>query len=210
MTLLIESDQSPTKPTSNVWRWLKQLRGVWPAWGFGEFDEPFCPHCGSSLFDELVGRLSKPRSLPQHRRLFKIIKLAFDAWPEGHDEFQPDSEDHLRAWLICMAGPDFREVHRIPLNAFAPEGTDFTPEITAAFAAAAQATMKAVREDGNRFSFHRPHAKGGSIAVYVPLSMKFEKMPHLTFCKLNNAIEDVLRVVGLEPEQLLLERTLAA
>ena len=44
----------------------------------------------------------KPRSLPQHKRFFAVIAAAFNAWPESHP-FQPDSDDHLRAWLTVAA-----------------------------------------------------------------------------------------------------------
>ena len=59
--------------------------------------------------------IKKRRSLKHHKRLFGLIRAAFDLWPEGH-EFQPETEDHLRAWLTIKAG--HCEVKEGPRQAF--------------------------------------------------------------------------------------------
>jgi hypothetical protein len=45
---------------------------------------------------------NKQRSTAQHRRFFGLVKAAYDQWPENH-QFDPDNEDHLRAWLLVKA-----------------------------------------------------------------------------------------------------------
>lgn len=62
-----------------------------------------CPVCG--YHDKGKG---KPRSIDQHRRFYGLVKKAFGQWPEKSD-FQPEDEEHLRQWLICAAGPQWRE-----------------------------------------------------------------------------------------------------
>jgi len=60
---------------------------------------------------ELVRRLDlKPRSTPQHRRYFALIRAAHKQWPEGHP-IQPATEEGLRDYLQVMAG--FGIPHRI-------------------------------------------------------------------------------------------------
>jgi len=60
---------------------------------------------------ELVRRLDlKPRSTPQHRRFFALIKAAFKHWPEGH-EVQCGSAEGLRDYLQIKAG--FGVPHKI-------------------------------------------------------------------------------------------------
>lgn len=46
---------------------------------------------------------SKPRSGPQHRRLFALIKAAWKHWPETH-EVQCGSPEGLRDYLQIKAG----------------------------------------------------------------------------------------------------------
>lgn len=54
-----------------------------------------CPYCNATL--------GKPRSLKAHRYFFALIQRAFENWPDDETAFQPDSLDHLRAWLLVKA-----------------------------------------------------------------------------------------------------------
>ena len=47
--------------------------------------------------------IEQPRNPRRHAMFFAVITEAFKNWPEGH-EFQPESTEHLRAWLLCKAG----------------------------------------------------------------------------------------------------------
>ena len=65
----------------------------------------------SRCIRELVAKLSsKPRSTPQHRRLFALIKAAWKHWPESH-EVQCGSPEGLRDYLQIKAG--FGTPHKI-------------------------------------------------------------------------------------------------
>lgn len=44
-----------------------------------------------------------PRNSKRHRLLFAVIKVAFESWP-GDNEFQPVSNEHLRAYALTKAG----------------------------------------------------------------------------------------------------------
>jgi len=140
-----------------------------------------CPHCGKPV-KPTVGR-----SLPQHRRLFGVIGKAFENWPERCD-FQPDSAEHLRAWLICKAG--WREATTIHLGD--ATDVDFT-------ARAIEMSFRAAKADGVH-CFVVPIRN--AVAIVRPKSVAWAKMPHREFVMLSNAIDDVLKSIGLDPEQL--------
>lgn len=160
-----------------------------------------CRHCGC---ENEGAAASKPRSLPQHRRLFGVIREAFKQWPHAH-EFTPETAEHLRAYLICAAGEEFRECHRVDL----PDDPDITPRVARLFATACEAVMSQVRER-HRYSFIRTQEGGTGVAVYVPLSISFEAMPHKTFDQLSSKVDEVLRVAGLNPDQLYAEEGMSA
>lgn len=140
---------------------------------------PTCPH------------EKKHRSLQDHRRLMGIISAAFDQWPEQH-QFSPNDAEHLRAWLICKAGPEFRTV------------TTF--EVSDADAKLKEQISEIVR---GRNTFPGWH---GSVLYKVePKSMSFRKMGQKEFGRLREAIEDVIFAeVGVPASQLLKEAEHAA
>ena len=53
------------------------------------------------------------RSSKEHRRLWKIITLAEQYWPEQF-EYQPEGKDYIRQWLTVKAGQYTFERHDIP------------------------------------------------------------------------------------------------
>lgn len=127
-----------------------------------------CPECGCDLAPK------KRRSVPDHRRLFALIRQAHDNWPEGHD-FQPESPEHLRAWLVCKAG--WREATAYDLGDRAD---------AAVVALALQAGIKAARGVG----FVR--VVGRSVAVITPKSIDFRSMGQAEFGLLRDAVECVI------------------
>ncbi len=136
--------------------------------------------------------MSKPRSLDQHRRFFGLMKAVFHHWPDDHP-FRPSNADHLRAWLTVRAG-----YHTV--NTFV--STDDTTEM-ARMMPIVIATMT------GKFSWCRAH--GNELHVCVPQSIAFDKMEHAAFCKLNDDVDEVIRVeTGLDPEKLLGETEAAA
>ena len=54
-----------------------------------------CPECGCVI--------DKGRSVPDHRRLFGLLRAAFHQWSESH-AFQPTNESQLRAWALVQTG----------------------------------------------------------------------------------------------------------
>jgi hypothetical protein len=54
-----------------------------------------CKCCGQ--------KLPSTRNVARHNLLFAILKPALHQWPESY-EFQPMSQEHLRAWLLYKSG----------------------------------------------------------------------------------------------------------
>lgn len=136
-----------------------------------------CPECGCEI------GAKKRRSVPDHRRLFALIKQAFDNWPEGH-EFTPENPEHLRAWLVCKAG--WREATAYDLG----ERAD-----AAVVALALEAGIKAAKGTG----FVR--VVGRSVAVITPKSMDFRAMGQAEFGLLRDAITDIIKAeTGIDAE----------
>lgn len=142
-----------------------------------------CPSCGCE-FD------TKKRSSPDHRRLFALIAAAFSQWPEGHS-FQPANSEDLRAWLICKAGPDWREATPILL------GEDADAATRAMFRMGIEAAVRAAHGKAFVIPF------GVGVAVVTPKSMSFSKMSQSEFSRLRDAISDVIEAeLGCKIDQL--------
>lgn len=139
----------------------------------------------------LISSLEKPRSTPQHRRYFGLIRAAFLQWPEKH-RFRPDSEEHLRKWLQCSAG--YRNIVEVEV----PDTDAKTLAIVKTAIAAAMAATK-------------DHAwvdtRGGRVSVIASKSIRYDTLAHSDFDMLCREVEDIIRAeTGLDPEQLLTER----
>jgi len=146
-----------------------------------EMSEKSCPHCG--------GILHKARSLPDHRRFFGLISRAFHNWPEKH-EFQPETSEHLRSWLLCKAG--YRQATPIHMPDLATDHmrTLFRLSIEAAIAAA----------DG--FAFVVPYRD--VVAVIKPKSIAWDKLGQAEFGAVRDAVSDVIeRETGIAVDDLL-------
>lgn len=134
----------------------------------------------------------KPRSIDQHRRFFGVIRAAYHHWPESVS-FQPDNEEHLRAWLLVKA--KHRTIKTFHLPADASDSAALIPVVIA--------TMLG------------KHAwawsKGTDLFVCVPESIAFDKIGHNAFCVLNDDVDAVIRAeTGLDPDKLLKEAEAAA
>lgn len=143
-----------------------------------------CPHCGGSL--------ESGRSSPDHRRFFGLIAAAFRQWPHNHD-FQPDSSEHLRAWLTAKAG--YRESTLIEL----PDGA--TDGMQKLFALSIENAIKAT----GGFGFVVPYRAG--VAVIKPKSIAWHKIGQREFGQLRDAVTDIIEdVIGAKADDLLRER----
>ena len=140
-----------------------------------------CEHCGGYPSP----KRGKPRSVPQHRRYFAMIRAAFHHWPEAH-EFHPVSEEHLRRWCQAKAG------HRV-VNAI--ETDSMTP------AQAVLATSSAIKAAGP-FSF--VSAVGSTLYVITSSSIDFNTLPHLAACALFDDVADVIEAeTGLKVDDIM-------
>lgn len=129
-----------------------------------------CPHCGCDTGKPPPRKL---RSVPQHRRAFAMIRAAYDHWPETH-QFRPESEEHLRAWLICKAS--YHTVQTIDLDATEP--------------AAAVVMIAAAYAQAGRWHFTK--TSGTRLHVFAPKSMAFDQMPHHQACTLFDDIAEMI------------------
>lgn len=140
-----------------------------------------CPNCGFPLSEH-----ARARSPQDHRRFFGVIAATFHHWPEAH-EFQPDSSEHLRSFLLCKAG--YRTVTTIDC----PDEADVR-----VIAAAAEAAVKAA----GVHAFIRPH--GAGLAVFSAKSIAWDKLDQAGFHQIRDAVESVIRAeTGLEPNDIL-------
>jgi hypothetical protein len=145
-----------------------------------------CDHCPAH----------RRRSLPQHKRMFGLIAAAFHHWPEGH-EFEPDSAEHLRAWLLCKTR------HREAADFTIPETDD--PVMMARLMEFAEALLNV--GDDSKFGRWR----GSTLRVYTPKSISFEKLNHRDACKLFDEIGAVIETeMGIAPDELLKQTEAAA
>ncbi len=127
----------------------------------------------------------KNRSIKDHRRLMGIIAAAYDQWPERAGLFQPMSFEHLRSWLICKAGPEFRKVGTFDVTGFTE---------------AQRNTLRAAIMD------ERTHCGEHENYIYKiePKSMQFEKMKQGEFGRLRDAICEVIGAeIGVPADKLL-------
>lgn len=145
-----------------------------------------CPHCGCDLAPSSGG---KTRSVEQIRRYFGMIRAAYHHWPESHER-QFASAEELRAFVQMKAGA--REVGaQIPLTGLSKERAMLLAEA-------------AIRGAG---SYAFPVIHGDTLVIFRPKSVSFGKMAHSDFCRLSDAVADViLAETGLDAETLLREK----
>lgn len=129
-----------------------------------------CPHCGVELEAKPKG---KPRSIPQHRRYFAMLKATFSHWPEDH-RFQPATEEHLRKWLQAKAG-------------YAVIKSVETEHMTTQQAIAAISAELALADP-----IHFTSAADTLFYIIQSKSIDFDTLPHRDACGLFDAVQDVI------------------
>jgi hypothetical protein len=134
-----------------------------------------------------------PRSVPQLRRYFALIKAAFHHWPETHER-QFASEEECRKWLQMKAG--HREIGAtIPLTGISKERAMLLAEAS-------------IRAAG---SYAVPTIHGDTLVIHRPRSIAFGKLGHKAACVLFDEVASVIRAeTGLDPDALLRETEAAA
>lgn len=153
-----------------------------------------CPHCGCD-----IDAKSKPRSVEQLRRFFGMLRAMYRHWPETA-EFQPESEEALRKWVLIKAG------HKDTTDVAVPFADD-QPGLTRLVAVSVEACVRGA----GGYAFIRPHPDGGLLRVFKAKSIAFDKLGQAEFNALNDAVETVYaRETGLDPETVLRENERAA
>jgi hypothetical protein len=123
------------------------------------------------------------RSAKQLRLYFAMVSAYFHHWPE-YVPFQPNSSEHLRAWLQTKAGYCSVTTYN--------EGAGFT----------------SVESEGAYLFIAR---KGDAINAYSPRSIAFPKLSHRDACKLFDAVAEILEAeTGLKHKEVLRESENAA
>ncbi len=152
---------------------------------------PECPAC-SHTWNSKTG---KPRSTPQHRRFFGMVKAAYSNWPVSH-EFQPTDPEHLRKWLIAKAGWVDRVVIEPPPSILSED--ERAQKLAMLWM---EQSITAVRRSEDH-TWIRRHA--GNIVVFIPRSISFNEMEHQEFGMLNDKVSAILTdVIGLDGDELL-------
>lgn len=159
-----------------------------------------CPECGA-LFK--APRHRKRRSLADHRRFFALIAAAFDQWPHDH-EFQPLSEEHLRAWLLCKARHHEIEMIDLGTEIFGDlEGKAREIVELVVQSAVRRSIEAAVRNSG--FAFDKP--VGHRIAIFRPKSINWDTISQGDFNEIRERVEQEIEAAcGVPAKQLLKAR----
>ena len=140
-----------------------------------------CPHCGV----ELEKPRGKPRSVPQHRRFFALVRAAHSHWPDTH-RFRPMSEEHLRKWLQAKSG--YANIRTVDTA-----GMDTQSAIVAVAAQLAAADP-----------MHFTSVVGARFHVIESKSIDFDALPHLAACALFDAVADTIRAeTGLDADAIM-------
>lgn len=131
---------------------------------------------------------TKPRSIDQHNRFFALVSALFQQWPEKHS-FQPDDEEHLRAWLLVKAK------HRVIAEFCMSDATD---EFARAIPVVAMAMFRKhcwAWRDGDSIKC----CAAKSISIYGK-----DAVGHAEFCVINDNVDSVIRAeTGLDPDRLM-------
>lgn len=141
-----------------------------------------CPACGY-VPDER--KRSKPRSVPQHKRYFAMIRAAFSHWPEGH-RFKPGTVERLRKWLQAKAG------HAVIKTVHVADMTT------------GQAVIAVAAELAQADPIHFTHATEHDFYVIESMSIDFDSLPHLAACALFDDVAQVIEAeTGLRVEDIM-------
>ena len=134
----------------------------------------------------------KARSYEQHKRFFAVIAATHHHWPDSH-KFQPDSAEHLRAWLLVRA--KHCVIKTFHMSDDAGEYARIIPIVMASML--------------GKHSWAK--ASGNELHVCVPQSIDYKSVSHQEFQAINDAVDEIIKAeTGLDPETLLRETERAA
>jgi hypothetical protein len=141
-----------------------------------------CPECGA-----VIDAAEKtPRSVPQLRRYFALVRAVYEHWPEHHAR-QFASAEECRKWLQIRAG-HYETGAAIPLTGTSKERAVMLAEA-------------AIRAAG---SYAEPVIHGDTLVIRRPKSIAFGRLGHAAACRLMADVDEVIRAeTGLDPDQML-------
>ncbi|CAB4146677.1 hypothetical protein UFOVP1157_40 [uncultured Caudovirales phage] len=142
-------------------------------------------HCQSCGVDLAGPKRGKPRSVPQHRRYFAMIRAAHAHWPEAH-RFKPMTDERLRKWLQAKAG-------------YAVVKTVYSSNMTTGDAMVAIAAELMTADP-----IHFTSATVDAFYIIESKSIDFDTLPHLSACALFDAVADVITAeTGLKVDDIM-------
>lgn len=148
-----------------------------------------CPDCGCVI--------DKGRSVPDHRRMFGLLRAAFNQWSESH-AFQPTCEEQLRAWALCQIG--WTNVATVEI----PTGYAASETERAMFRIAVEG---ACRVFGGPGGYHELRVGDSSLEVVTAKSIAFATVGRREFNRIREAVESVLEgALNVTADQLLREK----
>jgi hypothetical protein len=144
-----------------------------------------CRECGQKM-----PRI--PRSYQQHKRYFAVIRAAFFHWPETHER-QFANETALRKWLQMKA----KHFTTKAMNMYG-----LSPK---------RAQLFAQELLDNSAPYSEAVLEGTRVIIMTPESINYDTLGHKEFCRLNDAVDEIIKAeTGLNPEQMLKETERAA
>ena len=145
-----------------------------------------CPECGC-----VIGR---PRSGPDHRRFFGGIRAAFLQWPE-RAEFQPRSEEQLRAFLLVRTG------HFDVTAITAPEGISENLQL---FRVSVEAAATALQKT---YPYVDIRISAGGAEILTPRTIRYDAVSQREFGPIRDAVEAYIEAqLGVPVQKLLSEK----
>lgn len=137
-------------------------------------------------------KIAKPRRYKFHRFFFATIANYYENWPENHP-FEPENEEHLRAWATCKAG--YRDTLGERLNHDEGDAHRMADFIT-----------KALRLCRKKYCFVAIY--NGSLVLLSPKSIAFGALDQTAFAPIADKIFDVLeRESGIPIATMMAEAT---
>lgn len=147
-----------------------------------------CVRCGA--VNEVQEKpAAKPRSTPQHRRMFALFDGAWFHWQEAPDDhdFKPKSRNHLRYYLEMRAG-HFDVLMNVRVTSMDPD------KVAAVFS-------EALRRSRDEFMF--VELDDNLLTIKQVKSISYDELSHKEACKLFDDIGEILAAEGLPPEKVL-------
>jgi len=162
----------------------------------GGMYEIVCDDCGF-----IIGR--RRRSVPDHRRLFALIRKAFLHWPASHS-MQFGTEMAFRSWLLIQAGHfvvHFVPYPEFPFDTASTWARPFMEPLKKLFKLVIETTITVF--DGQK-GYSETRFTAAGIEILRPTSLSFQNVDQTRFGEIRDAIENTIETaIGADAQQLL-------